>query len=156
MNGSKQITETTYDPKSPRTEILTFRLTLAEMKSVAAISAAAGKARSEWARDLVLEHSEIPPDPKGQPVDLMLLEQLMELRLILLYLLQTANPTYPAEAFKRVIGYTKSAKVADAAEIVRVFLERQADKDTVGNSHLSINREAEAESYPAAVRNDRQ
>lgn len=101
-----------------RVEMLATRVTTEEMRAVKAAAKDSGTSCSEWLRAAALAHLQQPHKTSDTPMELIILEELMGFRLLMINLFAGATPGVALQTVHQLMAYANAAK-HEAADGVR-------------------------------------
>jgi hypothetical protein len=101
-----------------RVETLATRITTEEMRTVKAAARDSGFSCSEWLREAALAHLQQPNKTSDTPMELIILEELMGFRLLMINLFAGATPGVALQTVHQLMANADSVK-REAAEVVR-------------------------------------
>jgi hypothetical protein len=124
VNSQTLVVAPIKSSKDLRNKIVAVRLSESEMLSVIAAAEASGGSQADWLRERVLSHDQPHTGRLESPSMMVLLEEIMALRALLINLFPSAIPNYPVAAVRTIMAHAQTVKRKDATDILRLFLER--------------------------------
>jgi hypothetical protein len=109
---------TSKAPKSQRKTVVAARFLDSEMRYVNAAVQASGGSPSNWLRERALSQDHTPVPRQEQPTTMVLLEELAELRSLVINLFRAA---LPPEVVANTMAHAKSSKHERASEVLCTF-----------------------------------